>query len=232
MSKSRPFPAVTGGCFCGLVRYRLETAPLFCHACHCADCHKSSGSVFACFATIEADRVTSIGSMPPKFATTVRRDGVARHNAFCPKCGTQLWGNGDWSPATIDIRVGSLDIPGLMEPDLHEFIESKVDWVILPEGAKTCKGGYEIKDYWPKSSLKRLDAAMSRYEERLKLSKAAASGAGEDEDEKEADKTPTAQSPEEKEDDEEFEKRYQVTEKALQERLEKLSLKLNEQEVA
>ena len=55
------------------------------------------------------------------------------------------------------------------------------------------------------------------------------------EEEKEADKTPTAQTPDEQdevgEDDEAFERRFQETEKALQERLEQLSLKLKEHEI-
>lgn len=230
MSKSRPFPKISGGCFCGSTRYRLEAPPLFCFACHCTDCHKHTGSVFALFASIEADCVTSIGATPPKITPSVRPSGILRVAASCGKCGTQLWASGDKTPVTVDIKAGTLDYPELMEPDIHEFIEAKIPWVILPEGAKTCKGPFDFKKVWPKSSLRRFEAAMKRNEERRLRTVAGTDGAEENEDEKEADKTPTAQSPEEKENDEEFEKRYQETEKALQERLEKLSLKLKEQE--
>jgi dGTP triphosphohydrolase len=122
-----------------------------------------------------------------------------------------------------------------MQPDLHMFIEGKISWVILPEGSKTCKGPFDYREWWPKSSLRRLDAAVQRAQERKKLhAEAAQAESREVEEEKEADKTPTAQTPEEKddvaEDDEEFERRYLKTEKALQERLEQLSLKLTENE--
>ncbi|KAF1967873.1 hypothetical protein BU23DRAFT_592425 [Bimuria novae-zelandiae CBS 107.79] len=233
MSKSKPFPAIHGGCYCGSTRYRLETAPLFCHACHCQDCNKQTGSVFACFTTIETDFISSIGATPPKIVTTPQPAGFPRHEASCGKCGTRLWTSGDRAPVTVDITTGTLDLPEIMAPDLHSFIESKVSWIILPEGTKTCKGQFDYKEHWPRSSLKRLDAAFQRAKARQQAAKAAIS-AQDSEEEKEADKTPTAQTPDEKdavvEDDEEFERRFRETEIALQQRLEKLTLRLNENE--
>jgi hypothetical protein len=235
MSKPKPFPVNHGGCFCGSTRYQLERAPLFCHACHCQDCNRHTGSVYACFTTIEAEYITSIGKTPPKLTTTARPSGFARQVASCGTCGTRLWASGVATPVTADINTGTLDLPELMQPDLHMFIEGKISWVILPEGSKTCKGPFDYREWWPKSSLRRLDAAVQRAQERKKLhAEAAQAESREVEEEKEADKTPTAQTPEEKddvaEDDEEFERRYLKTEKALQERLEQLSLKLTENE--
>lgn len=235
MSKTKPFPAIHGGCFCGSTRYRLETAPLFCYACHCTDCNKQTGSVYACFTSIENDHLTSIGTLPPKITTTVRPNGIIRHGASCGKCGTRLWASGDTTPVTADIATGTLDLPELMEPDLHSFIESKISWAILPEGTKTCRGPFDFRKHWPKSSLKRLEAAVQRARVRQQA-KDAANIRHESEEEKEADKTPTAQTPDEHdeigEDEEEFERRYRKTEKELSERLEQLSLRLKEDEKA
>lgn len=230
---SRPFPRVTGSCFCGAVRYQLLTPPLFCYACHCSDCQKATGSVFACFTTIEAEHLVSIGATTPHLTRRVRPSGLVRVAASCPQCGTILWAGGDKDPVTTDVRTGTLDHPELMEPDLHAYIESKIPWIELPAGARTCKGAYDFRTAWPKSSLKRFDAAVKRHEERGRAKGGGGEGVGSGaEDEKEADKTPTAQSPEGKEedDDEAFEERYRETERALQERLEKLTLKLNEED--
>jgi hypothetical protein len=41
-----------GGCSCGAVRYRLESAPMFVHCCHCRDCQRQTGSAFAINALI------------------------------------------------------------------------------------------------------------------------------------------------------------------------------------
>ena len=55
MSTHASYP-IEGGCDCGSVRYRLLSAPLFVHCCHCRWCQRESGSAFALNAMIEADR--------------------------------------------------------------------------------------------------------------------------------------------------------------------------------
>ena len=35
-----------GGCACGEVRYRLASAPMFVHCCHCLNCQRHTGSAF------------------------------------------------------------------------------------------------------------------------------------------------------------------------------------------
>ena len=54
-----------GGCACGHVRYRLASAPMIVHCCHCRDCQRQTGSAFVLNALIETDRVDDF----------VRRDG-------------------------------------------------------------------------------------------------------------------------------------------------------------
>ncbi|KAF2643877.1 DUF636-domain-containing protein [Massarina eburnea CBS 473.64] len=222
----RPFPAVTGGCFCTKTRFRLDAPPLFCFACHCSDCQKHTGSVYACFVCVLSSDIT-YGSTPPKITKTAHSSGLIRRTASCGICGTHLWASGDTSPITSDVKVGTLDHPELMEPDVHSFIESKIPWVGIPDGARTCEGPFDFREYWPKASLKRFDDAVKKYDEEKK----------EKGDVEETDKTPTAQSPDEKEeqeddvddDDEEFERKARETELALLERLEKLTLKLDQQ---
>src|SRR5882672_10217979 len=63
MGASNTFPA-EGACTCRQVRYRVETAPLFVHCCHCRWCQRESGASFALNAMIEADRVTELGEPP------------------------------------------------------------------------------------------------------------------------------------------------------------------------
>ncbi|MDE2256297.1 MAG: GFA family protein, partial [Xanthomonadaceae bacterium] len=50
------FP-MEGGCTCRQARYRMATAPLFVHCCHCTWCQRETGSAFVLNALIEADRV-------------------------------------------------------------------------------------------------------------------------------------------------------------------------------
>jgi hypothetical protein len=129
-----------------------------------------------------------------------------------------------------DVRVGTLDFPSLMEPDVHAFVESKVEWLRLPEGARTTKGQFTQKSMWPESSLRRLDICLERWAKRAKEAGLVVADGGGDGPGGDGEKTPTAGEPGEGEDDEAFEKRFRETEKGLQERLEVLRRKLEEQE--
>jgi hypothetical protein len=137
-----------------------------------------------------------------------------------------------------DVRVGTLDFPSLMEPDVHAFVESKVEWLRLPEGARTTKGQFKQKSMWPESSLRRLDICLERWAKRAKDAELAKDGMRKDGvvdgdgPGGDGEKTPTAGEfvDGEGEDDDAFEKRFRETERGLQERLEVLRRKLEEQE--
>ena len=60
MPDASVFP-LEGGCDCRAVRYRMDTAPLFVHCCHCRWCQRETGSAFALNAMIESERVISLG---------------------------------------------------------------------------------------------------------------------------------------------------------------------------
>jgi hypothetical protein len=240
MSTPKPFPAITGSCICNTVRYRLRTSPLYCYACHCADCQKSTGSAFGLNLNIEVYNIQIISPTAPVFIKREKKPGVIDQHAECPQCRVQLWSNNALEDAIADVRVGTLDFASLMEPDCHIFVDSKLDWIRLPDDAKTMPQDYDLKKLWPKSSLKRLETCMERagvMRERtlaaLKEMKEKGADGEERETEEasaEGDKTPTAVEVG-GEDDEAFEKRFRETEKVLQERLEKLSIKLEEEEV-
>jgi len=82
MAASNFYP-LDGGCDCGLVRYRMETQPLFVHCCHCRWCQRESGASFAVNAMIEADRVVHLSSEPeitdtPRAAAKAKRSRAAQ----------------------------------------------------------------------------------------------------------------------------------------------------------
>jgi hypothetical protein len=80
MTTLSAFP-LEGGCDCREVRYRMETAPLFVHCCHCRWCQRESGASFALNAMIEADRVTLLAA-EPELVRTPSASGQGRH----PRC--------------------------------------------------------------------------------------------------------------------------------------------------
>jgi hypothetical protein len=53
------------------------------------------------------------------------------------------------------VRVGTLDEPDRLPPDIHIFTASKQPWLVLPPGAKAVPEFYDLKTTWPPESLER-----------------------------------------------------------------------------
>ncbi|QJW85275.1 GFA family protein [Ramlibacter terrae] len=158
---SRSFP-VEGGCDCRAVRYRMESAPLFVHCCHCRWCQRGSGAAFALNAMIEADRVTHLG-VEPEVIDTPSESGAGQKIARCPRCRIAVWSNYAGSgPAVRFVRVGTLDNPDLLPPDIHIFTASKQPRVQLPADVPAVPEYYDRAAYWPAESLARRQALLQR----------------------------------------------------------------------
>jgi hypothetical protein len=156
-----PFP-LQGGCDCRAVRYEMTTPPLFVHCCHCRWCQRESGASFALNAMIEADRVKLLAG-EPEMVLTPSNSGKGQKIARCPKCRIAVWshysGAGD---AVCFIRVGTLDDPDRLPPDIHIFTASKQPWVVIPPGMPAVEEYYDSRQYWPKESLERREALRAR----------------------------------------------------------------------
>lgn len=145
-----------GGCLCGAVRYRLTAPPLIVHACHCRDCQKLSGSAFALNIWIEKSCVEADHSLPRSVMLTAG-SGKPHEAFFCAACSTHLWSKYHAAPGdTVLLRVGTLDHPERVTPDVHIFTRSKLPWVVLPEDARSFEAFYKLAEVWPEESRERL----------------------------------------------------------------------------
>lgn len=148
-----------GGCACGRLRYRLRSAPMFVHCCHCKDCQRQTGSAFALNALIETDRVELLSGDPVPFPMPT--DSGRPHRVFrCPDCGTAVWSEYGGVKALRFVRVGTLDEPSALPPDVHIYVRSKLPWITLPDGVPAFEEYYESKKLWPAASLERRKAAV------------------------------------------------------------------------
>ena len=151
-----------GGCTCRSVHYRLASAPLFVHCCHCRWCQRETGSAFALNAMIEADRVVLLAG-EVEVVDTPSQSGKGQKISRCPRCRIALWSNyagaGD---ALRFVRVGTLDEPDRLPPDIHIFTASKQPWVLLPPDKPAVADYYKASERWPKESLERRAALIAR----------------------------------------------------------------------
>ena len=157
------FP-LEGGCDCRFVRYRVETRPLFVHCCHCRWCQRESGASFALNAMIEADRVTNLGG-EPEIVDTPSASGKGQLIARCTRCKVAVWSNyAGAGPVVKFVRVGTLDNPDALPPDIHIFTASRQPWVVIPPGQAAVPEYYDRNEYWPAESLERRKALLPLIE--------------------------------------------------------------------
>jgi hypothetical protein len=150
-----------GGCSCGAVRYRLTSAPMFVHCCHCKDCQRQTGSAFVLNALIETDRIERLSGDP--VAVRMPTDSGGIHDIYrCPACQIAVWSDYGGRPHVRFVRVGTLDEPSALPPDVHIFARSKAPWVGLPPDAKVFEVYYDMQALWPPESLARREAALGK----------------------------------------------------------------------
>ncbi len=159
------FHPVEGGCACCTVRYRLTTPPLFVHCCHCRWCQRETGSAFAINALVESDRI-EILSGRPEIIDTPSESGKGQKIHRCPICRVALWSNYAGAGDRIHfLRVGTLDNPDRVPPDIHIYTSSKQPWVIIPDGVPSVPEFYRYTDHWPEASIDRYRAAVHALED-------------------------------------------------------------------
>ena len=161
MTADDVFP-LDGGCDCGGLRYRMLTAPMFVHCCHCTWCQRETGTAFALNALIEVDRVVLLTG-EVDVIDTPSASGKGQKISRCPKCRIALWSTyAGAGPAFNFVRVGTLDQAFRLKPDIHIFTSTKQPWVVLPPDVPAMSEYYDRERYWPPESLARREALRKR----------------------------------------------------------------------
>jgi hypothetical protein len=121
--------AITGGCFCGAVTYRVNGVLRDARSCHCSRCRKAFNSQASAYALVE----------PHEFAwlsgSDILTSYVGKHGfglQFCSKCGSTLCGifNGAIHGVTLGCINGD---PGITLAR-HIYVGSKATWEKIPDG--------------------------------------------------------------------------------------------------
>jgi hypothetical protein len=140
----------------------MNGRPLFVHCCHCSWCQRETGSAFAVNALIESDRVDLLAGAPERIVTP-SLSGRGQIVMRCPNCRVALWSHYAGSGESISfIRVGTLDEPASMPPDIHIFTSTKLPWVTLPDGVPAVPEFYKPAEHWPRETMARWQATRSK----------------------------------------------------------------------
>ena len=110
---------------------------------------------------IEANRVR-LTSGELEVIDTPSESGKGQNVCRCLICKTAVWsiyaGAGS---KFLFLRVGAMDKPEHVPPDIHIFTDSKQAWVQLPADAPAVPEFYDRKAYWPPESLERMHQAIA-----------------------------------------------------------------------
>ena len=148
--------SLTGGCTCRFVRYRLAADPMFVHCCHCTWCQRETGSAFALNALLESEHVM-LEHGEVEHLDTPSASGRGQQIVRCPRCRVALWSHYPGMGNRVAfVRVGTLDEPSRVRPDIHIYVASKQPWIVLPEDARQVPEYYRTSEEWPPESLARL----------------------------------------------------------------------------
>jgi hypothetical protein len=146
-----------GRCTCGAIRFRLTSAPMFIHACHCTWCQRETGGPHAVNAMIEGDRVKVLTGVPVEVVTP-SASGKGQVIVRCGACHTALWSHyAGMGRKTAFVRVGTLDEPGVFPPDIHIFAGTMQAWYRVAEGVPVVAEYYDRKAHWPDDALARFE---------------------------------------------------------------------------
>ena len=115
--------SLTGGCFCGRVRYAIA-APLGPgRSCHCSRCRKAFSGAGSAYAEVA----------PGSFSWVSGEDNLSRYEStvgwglcFCRTCGTTLCGT--HGEAVHGVTLGSVDGDPGTHIEMHIFVGSRAPW--------------------------------------------------------------------------------------------------------
>src|SRR5262249_5917418 len=125
-------------------------------------CQRETGASFALNAMIEADRVMLVDGQID-LVDTPSNSGKGQKIARCPRCKVAVWSHYAGAGTAVSfVRVGTLDDPDRVPPNIHIFTSSKQPWVVLPPDTPAVVEYYDRNRYWPKASLERRAAVLAR----------------------------------------------------------------------
>lgn len=161
---SDTFEPLAGGCTCGEIRYEVTAVPLIVHACHCRWCQRQTGGPHVINALYEAELIKLTAGEVEEIMTP-SPSGEGQLIVRCPRCRVAIWSNyhfGGLKKHISFLRVGTLDNPDTMPPDVHIYVSTKMPWYVIPPGDYAVTNYYDRRATWSEASQARYQKLVSK----------------------------------------------------------------------
>lgn len=124
---------VTGGCYCGAVRYAVEGEPLMKAQCHCRECQYFTGGQPNDFIAFPDAGFAYTQGAPKAFSRAGLEGAVTRE--FCADCGTPVLTRAPALSGAVILKVGCLDDPSVFgQPQMIMQTDDAQSFHHVPEG--------------------------------------------------------------------------------------------------
>jgi hypothetical protein len=127
---------IEGGCLCGKVRYTNDAEPVLVVNCYCKSCQQYTGGTHSYNYAMPAGSTKITGDTVKTYEDRAGASGSPFYRKFCSDCGSHFIGHGPTYEGLEFIRGGTID-KGHLEPTTHIWLDDKISWVAIPEGATT-----------------------------------------------------------------------------------------------
>jgi len=121
-------PSRTASCSCGQLRLTTQGEPVRISICHCLECQKRTGSVFAAQARFPRAAVTIVGD-----SATWQRTGDSGTTAtfhFCATCSSIVYWDMDAMPDFVAVPTGAFADPAFPPPTVSVYEDRQHPWTL------------------------------------------------------------------------------------------------------
>lgn len=130
---------LTGGCYCGAVRYEAQGPAMMRGQCLCRECQYISGGGPNLFMVLGADGFKYVKGEPARFTRTDLDQPVTRE--FCGTCGTPITSRVPRNPAMVILKIGTLDDQSQFEgPQMAIWMKDARPYHLVAEGVMQIPG--------------------------------------------------------------------------------------------
>jgi hypothetical protein len=131
----------SGRCLCGAVRFEVRGPLRDVLLCHCVECRRWSGHVFAATAA-RREHLVLLQESSLRWIVSPNSDSNAQRG-FCGDCGSSLF----WDAPASDemwIAAGTLDEPTGLRTVEHVYVDQAGDYYELPADGLPRKPRYSV----------------------------------------------------------------------------------------
>ena len=122
----------TGGCLCGSVTLTIASEPIGTRQCWCRQCQRIAAGGPTHNAIFTAEDVVLTGQLAS--ASWSAASGNRLTFYFCPSCGTQIYAQSSARPNLKTVRLGAIDEPHGLKPQVIIWTDDAPDWARFDPG--------------------------------------------------------------------------------------------------